>query len=74
MRTARGMTATAAIVTAVGGRRSRMVSRLAGATLVAASALTRFAIFEAGLVSVRDPKYVVIPQRERMEQRAKMEA
>jgi DMSO reductase anchor subunit len=74
MRTARTMTATAAVVTAVGGRRSRLVSRLAGATCVAASALTRFAIFEAGLVSVRDPKYVVVPQRERMERRAKMEA
>jgi hypothetical protein len=74
MRTARTMTATAAVVTAVGGRRSRLVSRLAGATCVAASALTRFAIFEAGLASVRDPKYVVVPQRERMERRAKMEA
>ncbi len=39
---------------------------LAGAALVASSALTRFGIFEAGLASARDPKYTVRPQRERL--------
>jgi hypothetical protein len=28
--------------------------------------LTRFGIFEAGLASARDPKYTVVPQRERL--------
>jgi hypothetical protein len=31
------------------------------------SACTRFGVFEAGLESARDPKYVVVPQRERLE-------
>lgn len=38
----------------------------AGATLVTASAVTRFGIFEAGRDSARDPKYTVQPQRERI--------
>jgi hypothetical protein len=51
------------------GRRSRVLSRLAGASLMAGSALTRFAVFEAGLESARDPKYTVVPQRRRLEAR-----
>jgi hypothetical protein len=68
--TARTMTAVAAGATLLLGRRSRTVSVLAGATCVVASALTRFGIFEAGLASARDPKYVVVPQRERLERQA----
>ena len=37
----------------------------AGALLAAASAVTRFGIFEAGKQSVADPRYVVDPQRAR---------
>jgi hypothetical protein len=47
------------------GRRSRVVSALAGASLLAASALTRYGVFEAGLASARDPKYTIVPQRAR---------
>jgi formate-dependent nitrite reductase membrane component NrfD len=65
MKTASRMTAGAAVVSAI-GRRSRVVSALCGATYVVASALTRFGVFEAGLASARDPKYIVIPQRERI--------
>ena len=54
-----------ALAGAVLGRRSRAVSVLAGASLVAASAMTRFGIFEAGLASARDPKYTIVPQRRR---------
>jgi hypothetical protein len=40
---------------------------VAGGTLLAAgSALTRFGVFEAGVESTKDPKYVVVPQRERL--------
>jgi formate-dependent nitrite reductase membrane component NrfD len=46
--------------------RNRLVAPLAGAALMAASALTRFGIFEAGRVSARDPKYTIGPQRERL--------
>jgi hypothetical protein len=47
------------------GRRSRALSALSGAALLAASALTRFGIFEAGMASARDPKYTIVPQRQR---------
>jgi hypothetical protein len=33
---------------------------------VAGSLLTRFAVFNAGLASADDPKYTVVPQRERV--------
>ena len=55
-----------AVVTAVLGRRSRAVSALSGAAFLAASAFTRFGIFHAGQQSARDPKYTVVPQRERL--------
>jgi formate-dependent nitrite reductase membrane component NrfD len=51
------------------GRRSRVLRALAGASYLAGSLTTRFAVFEAGLESARDPKYVVIPQRERLAKR-----
>jgi formate-dependent nitrite reductase membrane component NrfD len=44
----------------------QVVGRGAGAALVAASALTRFGIFEAGQASAADPGYTVGPQRERI--------
>jgi len=69
MRTARTLTAVAAGATALAGHRSRTVSVLAGAACVTASVLTRFGVFEAGIASARDPKYVVVPQRERLRQR-----
>jgi hypothetical protein len=69
MSASRAMTAIAAGVTVLGGRRSRTLSVLAGATCVAASVMTRFGIFEAGKESARDPKYVVVPQRERLARR-----
>ena len=61
-----------ALAGAVLGRRSRVVSALAGASLVAASALTRFGIFEAGMASARDPKYTIVPQRRRRDRRRGM--
>lgn len=47
--------------------RSRSVSIAAGAALMAGSVCTRFGIFEAGQASARDPKYTVVPQRERLD-------
>jgi Polysulphide reductase, NrfD len=52
------------------GRRNRAVSALSGAALLTGSAVTRFGVFEAGRVSVRDPKYTVGPQRERLRERS----
>jgi hypothetical protein len=70
MSVSRNMTAIAAGATLLLGRRSRVVSVLAGAACVAASGLTRFGVFEAGLASARDPKYSVVPQRDRLAQRS----
>jgi hypothetical protein len=53
-----------ALGAAVTGRRA--LSSAAGAAFVAGSACTRFSIFEAGQASARDPKYTVVPQRERV--------
>ena len=50
----------------VAGRRSRLATALSGAAFLAASAATRWGIFHAGLVSSDDPKYTVVPQRERL--------
>jgi hypothetical protein len=70
MRASRALAAGGIVGTIAFGRRSRMVSLLSGGALVAASACTRFAIFEAGQQSARDPRYTIAPQRERLERRA----
>jgi hypothetical protein len=57
---------TVGLAGAVLAGRSRAAAALGGAALLAASALTRFGIFEAGRASARDPKYTVGPQRQRL--------
>jgi hypothetical protein len=52
------------------GSRRRLLGRLSGAAWLAASAATRWGIFHAGMASARDPKYTVIPQRQRLERQA----
>ncbi|WP_150237241.1 NrfD/PsrC family molybdoenzyme membrane anchor subunit [Nocardiopsis quinghaiensis] len=54
---------------AVLGRRSRLVSALSGAALLAGSACTRLGVFYAGKQSAADPKYTVVPQRRRLAER-----
>ena len=66
MKAAKVLTATGAVLSAL-GRRRHDVSALAGGCLVAGSVCTRFGIFSAGQASARDPRYTVIPQRERSE-------
>jgi hypothetical protein len=67
MRLSKAFTAGGALGLALGGRSSRAVSVLSGAALAAGSALLRFGVFEAGRASTRDPKYVVVPQREQLD-------
>jgi len=67
LRAGRALTALGAGL-AVLGRRSRTASIAAGVSLLAAGLLTRFGIFDAGVESTRDPKYVVVPQRQRLRQ------
>lgn len=65
----RTLTAGGATVAALFGRRSHLAAAAGGAALMAGSVCTRFAIFEAGQDSARDPKYTVVPQRERLDAR-----
>ena len=65
MRAAKACTAAGAGLTVVAGR-TRLGAVASGTLLAAGSLLTRFGVFEAGMASARDPKYTVIPQRERM--------
>jgi hypothetical protein len=67
LRMAKALTAAGALGAAALGRRNRIAAATSGAALLAGSALTRFGIFEAGRASTRDPKYTVVPQRERLE-------
>ncbi|MFF5216178.1 NrfD/PsrC family molybdoenzyme membrane anchor subunit [Micromonospora sp. NPDC000442] len=69
LRAGRALTV-AGVAGAVLGRRSRLVSAVSGAALLAASVATRFGVFHAGVASARDPKYTVLPQRARLDRRA----
>jgi len=69
LRAGRLLTA-AGVAGALLGRRSRVVSALSGLSLLTASLATRFGIFDGGVASAKDPKYTVIPQRERLAARA----
>jgi hypothetical protein len=60
---------TAGVVLAATSGRSRLRRGLAGAALLAGSLLTLLGIFTAGIDSTVDPKYTVVPQRERLDAR-----
>lgn len=64
------LTAAGALGTALLGGRSRLAAATSGLALLAGSACTRFGIFEAGQASAKDPKYTIVPQRERLRRRA----
>jgi hypothetical protein len=68
-----GILTAAGVAGAVLGRRSRTVSALSGVALLAASALTRFGIFAGGVASTKDPRYTVLPQRERLARKTEPE-
>jgi hypothetical protein len=74
MRASKILTATGALGAVLLGGRSRAGAALSGAALLAGSACTRFGVFEAGPASVHDPKYTVVPQRERLDKRRAAEA
>jgi Polysulphide reductase, NrfD len=66
MRAAKVLTLGGAAGTLIAGR-SRALSVASGAALMAGSACTRFGVFEAGQQSAKEPKYTVVPQRERLQ-------
>lgn len=63
------MTVIGAAVAAGLGHRSRRASAAAGCALLAGSWCTRFGVFHAGQQSARDPRYTVVPQRQRLDER-----
>lgn len=65
MRAGKALTVFGAAGSLLAGR-SRVAAAVSGAALLGASVCTRFGIFEAGQASARDPKYTVVPQRERL--------
>ncbi|MBC7374394.1 MAG: polysulfide reductase NrfD [Frankiales bacterium] len=70
MRASKALTLAGLAGTVLIGGRSRLGAAASGAALMAGSAALRFGFFEAGQESARDPKYVVVPQRERLAARA----
>jgi formate-dependent nitrite reductase membrane component NrfD len=66
---AKGLTAAGALTMLLQGRQ-RTGAVGAGALLLAGSLAERFAILRAGLDSARDPRYTVVPQRQRVDERA----
>lgn len=66
MRASKALTAAGAVVGGVLGGRSRLAAVAGGAALLAGSACTRFGVYYGGVASAKDPKYTVVPQRERV--------
>ncbi len=67
---AKALTVSGAVLSGVLGHRSRAAAAAGGVAALAASVCTRFGIFHAGVASSQDPKYTVVPQRERISVRA----
>lgn len=65
MLSARVLTAGGGLLAVVSGR-SRALTALSGLALTAGALCTRFGILEAGRASAADPKYTVVPQRQRL--------
>ena len=55
------------------GTPRRVAAAVSGAALLGASAATRWGVFHAGMASARDPRYTVVPQRQRLTERARAE-
>jgi hypothetical protein len=66
LRRATALTAAGGAGAALLGRRSRVAAALSGLALMGGSIFQRLAILHAGIQSTQDPKYVVVPQRERL--------
>ena len=51
------------------GKQSRAAAATGGALILAGELALRWSVFKAGFQSARDPKYTVLPQKERLRQR-----
>jgi len=65
-RLSKGLTAGGGALLAWRGKRSRTAAVAGGALVLAGEAALRWSVFKAGFQSARDPRYTVIPQKERL--------
>jgi polysulfide reductase-like protein len=66
LRRARALTTAGMIGSVTLGRRSRIGAAASGLALLAGGVFERLGLLHAGIQSTEDPKYVVVPQRERL--------
>ena len=66
---AKGLATAGAALLARRGKKSRSALMLGGALVCAGELCVRWTVFKAGFQSARDPKYVVEPQRSRVDER-----
>ena len=66
-----GLTLGGAALLGTLGRRSRLAAGAGGALVLAGEVAVRWSVFKAGFQSARDPKYTVVPQRERQSGRSR---
>jgi formate-dependent nitrite reductase membrane component NrfD len=69
-RVSRVCAAAGAGLLALRGRRSRPAAVVGGALVLVGEVALRWSVFKAGFQSARDPRYTVLPQRKRIEERA----
>jgi formate-dependent nitrite reductase membrane component NrfD len=67
MKASKALTAAGAVLAGTGARRSRAACGAAGLALLAGSWCARFGVFHAGQQSAQDPRYTVVPQRQRLD-------
>jgi formate-dependent nitrite reductase membrane component NrfD len=65
-RLAKGLTAAGAGLLALRSKRSRAAAVSGSALVLAGELALRWSVFKAGIQSARDPRYTVVPQRERL--------
>lgn len=68
-RLSKACTVAGAGLIALKGKRSRTAAVAGGALVLAGEAALRWSVFRAGFQSARDPRYTVLPQKERLAQR-----
>jgi formate-dependent nitrite reductase membrane component NrfD len=66
-RLAKGLSATGGALLALRGKRSRTTGVAGSALVLAGGAALRWSVFRAGFQSARDPRYTVVPQKERLD-------
>jgi Polysulfide reductase len=69
LRISKACTAAGAGLLALRGKRSRVASAAGSALVLAGELALRWSVYKAGFQSARDPRYTVLPQRERLQRR-----